>query len=286
MTKVDQFESVFRSAIKDVFQYRDICCQSVLVVSDLEPQMAKNFLADVQKFATALDMHDVTGWKVLNGNDFTTTVDLLAIIDSVKPDLLFTYRNLHSQAWRHPHSLGEHTDVMLNKTDVPVVVLPNPHAHTAHDHAMIDTNVVMALTDHLSNSHDLVNYAVRFTENDGLLMLVHIEDDNTFTRYMDVISKIESIDTDEAREKIKHQLIKEPTEYIETVKSILAEQKLPIEIHEIVTFGHRLKQIRDYIEQYKVDLLVMDTKDEDHSAIHGLAYPLAVELRQIPLLLM
>jgi hypothetical protein len=35
-----------------------------------------------------------------------------------------------------------------------------------------------------------------------------------------------------------------------------------------------------------VDLLVMNTKDEDHSAMHGLAYPLAVELRGTPLLML
>ena len=36
----------------------------------------------------------------------------------------------------------------------------------------------------------------------------------------------------------------------------------------------------------RVDLLVMNTKDEDQLAMHGLAYPLAVELRQIPLLML
>ncbi len=30
----------------------------------------------------------------------------------------------------------------------------------------------------------------------------------------------------------------------------------------------------------------MHTKDEDQMAMHGMAYPLAIELRQIPLLLL
>lgn len=30
----------------------------------------------------------------------------------------------------------------------------------------------------------------------------------------------------------------------------------------------------------------MNTKDEDQLAMHGLAYPLAVELREIPLLML
>ena len=34
------------------------------------------------------------------------------------------------------------------------------------------------------------------------------------------------------------------------------------------------------------DLLVMNTKDDEQMAMHGLAYPLAIEVRSIPLLLL
>ena len=40
------------------------------------------------------------------------------------------------------------------------------------------------------------------------------------------------------------------------------------------------------LKAHAIDLLVLNTKDEDHSAMHGLAYPLAVELRNIPLLML
>jgi hypothetical protein len=40
------------------------------------------------------------------------------------------------------------------------------------------------------------------------------------------------------------------------------------------------------VDEHHVDLLVLNTKDEDQLAIHGLAYPLAVELRNTPLLLL
>ena len=39
------------------------------------------------------------------------------------------------------------------------------------------------------------------------------------------------------------------------------------------------------IDEHRVDLLVMNTKDEDQLAMHGLSYPLTVELRDTPLLL-
>ena len=41
-----------------------------------------------------------------------------------------------------------------------------------------------------------------------------------------------------------------------------------------------------YNTEDEVDLLVLNTKDDDQLAMHGLAYPLAIELREIPLLLL
>jgi hypothetical protein len=40
------------------------------------------------------------------------------------------------------------------------------------------------------------------------------------------------------------------------------------------------------VEENEADLLVMHTKDDDQLAMHGLAYPLAIEVRSIPLLLL
>ena len=50
--------------------------------------------------------------------------------------------------------------------------------------------------------------------------------------------------------------------------------------------GRHLAEYRRLVEAHEVDLLVMHTKDEDQMAMHGMAYPLAIELRQIPLLLL
>ena len=40
------------------------------------------------------------------------------------------------------------------------------------------------------------------------------------------------------------------------------------------------------IERHQVDLLVLNTKDQHQLAMHGMAYALAVELRQTPLLML
>ena len=57
-------------------------------------------------------------------------------------------------------------------------------------------------------------------------------------------------------------------------------------MEKIVTMGTRIQEYRDLIRSHKVDLLVMNTKDKDQLAMHGMAYPLAVELRELPLLLL
>ena len=61
-------------------------------------------------------------------------------------------------------------------------------------------------------------------------------------------------------------------------------QELTIE--SIVASGHHIRAYRSLVEEHEVDLLVMNTKDEDQLAMHGLAYPLAVELHDIPLLML
>ena len=116
-------------------------------------------------------------------------------------------------------------------------------------------------------------------------MLAHIEDDATFERYVEVISKIPSIDTDNARETILAQLLKEPRDYVRACREELAAQEVDLSVEEVVTTGHRLSEYQQQIARFAVELLVMHARDEDQLAMHGLAYPLAVELRHIPLLL-
>ena len=144
----------------------------------------------------------------------------------------------------------------------------------------------MAITDHLTGDHRLVNFAVRFTEESGTLLLTHIEDEAVFGRYIDVISKIPTIATDSAREELQRQLLKEPHDYIRSCSERLQTEGLAFQVEEIVILGHHIADLTRLIEEQQVDLLVLNTKDEEQMAMHGQAYPLAVELRKIPLLML
>ena len=56
-------------------------------------------------------------------------------------------------------------------------------------------------------------------------------------------------------------------------------------VDAIVTFGKKLADYLGYVDELEINLLLMHGKDEDQLAMHGLSYPLAIELRQIPLLI-
>ena len=61
---------------------------------------------------------------------------------------------------------------------------------------------------------------------------------------------------------------------------------MDIHVESAVTLGHHIADYTRLVEEHKIDLLVFNTKDDDQLAMHGLAYPLAVELRQIPLVML
>ncbi len=50
MSKVDQFESTFRSAVKAVYSYRRLELPKILVVTDLDPEAASTFGSECRSF--------------------------------------------------------------------------------------------------------------------------------------------------------------------------------------------------------------------------------------------
>lgn len=284
MTKVDQFESVFKSAAKLAFKRETVRFDKVAVVTDLDAGEAKELTDRVRDFLSVLG--EAPTWMALDGGRSETVDALMGLVEQEKPDLLVTYRNLHNAAWRWPYSLGRRLDVLTQATSCPVMVIPHPRDEARFERSMQHTRVVMAVTDHLAGDSRLVSFAASFTERGGHLFLTHIEDDAIIERYMDAISKIPSIDTDNARVEIIKQLLKEPRDYIDSCRRELGREDPELKVHSVVRTGHRLTEYKGLVEEQAVQLLVMNTKDQDQLAMHGLAFPLAVELREIPLLML
>lgn len=285
MTKLDTFESVFRSADKPVFVHQAVTVKRILLVTDLPADGGDALLPQLKKFLAAVDGGRAE-WTVLGADDFDDVGALLERVEENQPDLIVSWRHLRSNAWRWPFSLGEYLDVLLQATTTPVLILPHPEADRALPHTVKDTDRVMAMTDHLAGDSRLVNHALAYTQAGGACWLSHVESDHDFVRYIEVISRIPEIETEDARTAIHARLLKEPRDFIRRCRETIEAAGLPVSIEEIVTMGHRLSEYRALIDEHEVDLLVMYAKDEDQLAMHGRTYPLAVELRQVPLLML
>ena len=281
MTKIDQFESVFKAADKPAFELQSVGVERVLLVTDLLESGADAFLERIQLLThVARDAH----WTLVRGDEYTNVAELLAIVERTSPDLIVMYRNLRAPAREYPYSLGVYVDVLTQATHIPVLLAPHPTR--LEDKELRRPECVMAVTDHLTGDNRLVSYAAMLTESGGRLLLTHVENEATFERYIGVIGKLPSIDTESAEIAIREQLLKEPRDFIESCRVVLQEAYSELKVESIVTLGRHLADYRRLIEEHDVDLLVLNTKDDDQLAMHGVAYPLTIELRDTSMLLL
>lgn len=279
MPRIDQFESLFKAASRTPFHYTPARVQKILIVLE-DP---RRYLAPIQSFLQVLNPAEAE-WALAGEEALGSVGALIETCERVDPDLIVTWRNLASDAWRWHYSLGDHLDVLTQVMTAPVLVLPRPEEQPLA-YSLTDTDGVMAVTDHLDGDERLVSLAAQFTRSKGTLWLTHIEDEAIFKRFVDVIGRIPSIDTDSAEEAIRERLLKEPRDYVRACREVLAVQRPSLQVEPVVRMGHRIADYKRLLDTYRVDLLVMHTKDDDQLAMHGMAYPLAVELRQVPLLL-
>ena len=284
MTNIDQFESVFKAADKPVFEPESLDFNRLLIVTDLQQDAAEQFCGQVRTLLRTLDEPDAS-WQVLTGDQYGTVGELLQKVGESRCDMVCMYRNLHEPAREYPYSLGVFVDVLTQVTALPVLLMPHP-GHLEDMAPLEAADTIMAITDHLTGDHHLVSFAARCTPDDGRLLLTHVEDKASFERFMGVIGRVPSIDTDDARQSILERLLKEPDDYIDSASTVLHDTRPSLRIEKIVALGHHLTDYRQLIAEHDVDLLVLNTKDDDQLAMHGLAYPLAVELRKTPMLLL
>jgi len=285
MTNIDQFESVFRAAAKTPFAYQRVEIRRILLVSDLDPDEAETYESLTRRFLRVLSAQEPK-YESIKNDQYEGVFNLLRQVEAFQPDLIVTYRNLRTPVHEHPYSLGTHVDVLTQAMSSPVLLMPHPLADHEGRDPWGGTSHVMVITDHLAGDHHLVNVAVALTLQNGRLTLTHVEDQQVFDRYMHVIERIPEIESEGARDAIHQQLLKEPHDYVTSCRHGLQAQEMPTAIEEVIAMGHHLSEYKRLVDEHDVNLLVMNTKDEDQLAMHGLAYPLAVELRQIPLFLL
>jgi len=284
MTRIDQFESVFRAATRTRYRPGGVPLGRIMMVTDLDPDAGRAYTAKVMRFIREAQGVDDAEWIELHGKTETVGA-LLEAVQNHAPDLICTYRNLYSGSFRWPYTLGDHAAVLTQVVEPPVLLLPRPDDDDL-EARLSNTGQVMVITDHLAGDARLVDHAVAFTAENGTVFLAHVEDDRVFDRYLDIIGKLPDIDTDIARDRIQARLLKEPADYVGSIRDALADARPSLTVESEIAMGHHLTVYRSLVSKRGIDLLVLNTKDDDQLAMHGLAYPLAVELRRVPMLML
>ena len=280
---IDEFESMFKRAEREPFVYSDVPLQSATVVTDRPAKDASDLRDPLVAFLPTL--RHVERWNAINVRDAESVQGVLDRLIDPAPDLIVTWRLLAERPPVPPHSLGVYLDVLTQATPTPVLVLPG----TAFEPAPLQGRVVdrvMVITSQIAGDSRLINYGVRLCQEGGKVWIGHIEDERVFERYMRAIERIPEIETETARQTIGHQLLKEARDFIESAVDRVRQQAPHLRFEPLVTFGHRLTELRQLIDEHAVDLLVFNTKDADQLAMHGLAYSLAVEFTEVAMLLL
>lgn len=284
MSTIDEFESVFKGAAKARFRFALPELGKVALVSDESKQAAEALRERVAGYLAPLPAATGAEWVVLDGGDYSSLDELLKKLEELAPDLVITSRCLKEEEKNPPYSLGVYLDVLAQATSYPLLVLPNSES-PAFETAFEDLREVMVVTDHITGDDRLINWGVFFTPRDGKLVLSHVEDDAEFERYIGLIGKVPAIDTDIAREALRHQILREPQDFIASCTEVLEKAEVPLEVLSDVRLGHLIGDYEQMIAEHEVDLMVVKSKAEAQLAMPGRAYAIVVEFQHLPLLL-
>ncbi len=281
--QIEKFESRFKSAYKEPYTYEDIELSKIAVISKEDLFRAEQ----IQEISSKLmpKYLEQYQWSFICENNFSSVKETLERLEEQKPDLIIMERNIKISEESLVYGLSPYVETITQVTTTPVLILPNMDLEQLSNRIK-NCDCVMAETDRLTGDSRLINWAVNFVEPKGKLYLNHIEDSKTFNRYMDVIEKIPEISSEVAKEKIAEGLLKLPRDFIKSVTEVLEEKSIEVQVEGFVTLGSSIKDYKDLIKKQDVDLLIFNSKDDDHLSMEGITYEIAVEFKQDPLLLL
>lgn len=286
VTTLDQYESAFARADKVQFHLAPHPIRKILFLTDLDDVATAAQLEQLKTFLAVLtESSEPPEWHTLGATHYASGPEVIERIDELDVDLVVTYRMLKELSRDLvTYSLGTYLDVLSQRIVAPILVIPRDPEQM---NLALGTPQVLAITGHMTGDDRLVNWALPFVRGaKGDLFLGHIEDDHDFERYLAVIGKIPELNTEVAREAIKAQLLKEPTEFIASASEAIHTLRPELKVHSIVRLGHKVRDYEKLVGEHKVDLLVIEGKDESQAAMSGLAYSLAVELTTLPILIL
>jgi uncharacterized protein (UPF0335 family) len=280
--QIDQFESHFKSAVKEQFEFAEIVLRSIVLVCDLDAGEVEALRSIAERL---LPNDSNSTWTIIGQKDIESTISLVERVNEIDPDIIVACRNIRTDEESLKYGLSNYVDALTQACTAPVLLLPDL-ALSELETSISDHSDVMVQTNHLTGDSRLINWGVAFAGDGGNLFLTHIEDDAIFDTYMTVISKIPELNTELARETIAAELLKEPSDFIENAKKVLNEKCSSVSVKGLVKLGHTLEDYRKLLDRHQIDLVIINTKVNGQLAMGGRAYAIAVQFKHCPLLLL
>lgn len=277
--RLDDFESVFRSALKPSFVRERVLLEQVVHISDQGPAERDAEAQRVREFLSALDDGDHGAMLSLGRSDWSSAQELIDKIEALTPQLIVCQRHLGDPDSDLAYTLGSVVDILTQATSVPVLLLPTPGS------PLRSSERTMVVTDHLTQDAHLVSWGVHMTPDHGVLFLAHIEDEEHFEHFAHALRRVPGVDTDPTLARLKDKLLTLPTDYVHAVQKTLQEENVQETVVPVVHFGDPLKLYPKLVVEHQIGLLICNTKDAGQSAMAGFAHALAVSMRTLPLLL-
>lgn len=283
--KLDDFESVFRSAVKERFHLDDLALSSALLITDTPPDETEALAAKVKDFLGHSHTSGDLTWQTIGAGRYQRVSELMEHIEAAAPDLIVTYRHLLGREKDLPHSLGSFIDSITQLAKQPVLLLP-PTERPDFDQRMSRLHTVLVVTDHIVGDQRLVSWGVRLCPDKGTVVLAHVEDKPTYERYTRLLSMIPDSNAETTIRRLTDKLLGRAGDYIQSIVDALVEHGIEEKVIPVVTMGDALSDYRALIYEHDVDLLVCHTKDANQLAMHGMAYAISIEFQDRPLLLL
>lgn len=282
--KLDEFESLFRSALSEVFHYQPPALGNVALVTDQDAETTGQLAEAVRKWLLPARSGSDAPVHALARPQWDTPEEpaiprLLHLLERLEPDIVVTSRGLLGRTRDLPYTLGSVCDSLSQGQPSPLLLLPRLSAD-----CLTPTARVLAVTNHLQGDDALVSWAASLCRQEGTLFLAHIEDDVMLQRYLHAIERIRGIETEVAKAALPAKLLELPRQYVATISDGLREQGVHDTVVPLVQMGHAMTDYRNLVHEHQVDLVVVNGRDDRQYAMHGLAHALAVGLRDLPLL--
>ena len=290
--RLDEFESVFRSAIKPTYTLRRPPLADVVLLADV-PAAGLDALSAAARTVIADAATDAPSrWRVIEADRDLGLQELLTDLRGRPLDLLITHRHVLSH-WRNtPHAIGSALAVLAQSLQVPILMLPSPD--TPELLPRKPPARALVTTRRLTDDSDLVDWALHLTGDDGTVVLAHVEDSGLCGRYLDAIGRIQGIHTELARQKLPEKLLQLSRDYIASVMSQMREHGVRETLHSEVRLGDPMTEFAMMIERHQVELLVGAALEQSSQVsvgapshrppVNGRTFALAAEFSHVPVL--